>query len=241
MRKRKNLTRKRRTRSRKSVKRLRNKIHYGGNDKEYLAEIICDASKEQDRLEKLKPLLEAFSITPSYYVDKNNVKDHPLYSKFKNASDSERSLTINQVMILQKNKEKGKFVLMFESDVKPLMELPVIVGEIDKTIIEMKEKNVGIAFLGKGHLDTVDTSKYEKISDTLYKTGESRCAEAYIISPACITKYLDYVNNTNDNTTPDWNFNNFFKATPDVIGCWRIPELFEQDKGFKTILDHSSF
>jgi hypothetical protein len=201
-------------------------------------ELICNKLKEQDRLEKLKPLIEAFNITPSYYVDKTEVKVHPLYNKFKQeTSDSERSLTINQVTILQKNKDSGKFVLMFQSDVKPLMDLDIIISEIDKTINEMKENNVGIVFLGKGHIDTVDINKYTKISDTLYNSGESRCAEAYIMSSLCIKKYLDYFNNTNENVVDDWNFNYFLKATPDVLACYRIPELFEQDKNFPTLLN----
>ena len=114
MRKRKNLTRKRRTRSHKSVKRPRYRVH-GGNNKEYVAELICDVSKEKDRLEKLKPILEAFNITPSYYVDKTNVHEHPLYNKFTaKSSNSEKSLTINHVTNLQKHKDSGKFVLMFD-------------------------------------------------------------------------------------------------------------------------------
>ena len=236
--KRKNLTRKRRTRSRKSLRRLPRRMYRGGADKEYVAELICNVAKEGDRLEKLKPLIEAFNITPSYYVDKTNVKDHPMYNKFsEKATPSERSLTINHVTNLQKHKDTGKFVLMFESDVKLLTDIKTLMSELDKIVNEMKENNVGITFLGKGHLNTVDTSKYEKISETLYKTGESRCTEAYIISPACLNTYLNYVNNTNENVTPDWNFNYFLKATPNVIACWRIPELFEQDKSFVTLLN----
>jgi hypothetical protein len=232
------ITRKRNTRSRKSMRRLLRRVYRGGVNKEYVAEMICNAAKEGDRLEKLKPILDAFNIIPSYYVDKTNVKDHPMYTKFsEKATNSERSLTINHVMNLQKNKDTGKFVLMFESDVKPLMDIQTLTNDIDKTVKEMKEKDIGIVFLGKGHLNTVDTSKYEKISDTLYKTDESRCTEAYIISPKCIHMYLDYFNTTNENVTPDWNFNHFFKATPHVIACWRIPELFEQDKGFPTLLN----
>lgn len=207
-------------------------------DKEYITELICDVSKERDRFEKLKPLIEVFNITPSYYVDKVDVKENPLYNKFKiDVSDSERSLTINQITILQKNKDSGKFVLMFQSDVKLLVDISIILSEIDKTVKEMKENNVGIAFLGKGDIDKVDISKYEKISETLYITGLSRCAEAYIMSPNCIEKYLNYFKNTNNNVVDDWNFNYFLKATPDIIGCYRIPELFEQDKIFLTLLD----
>jgi hypothetical protein len=238
MRKFKKFTRKRRTRSRKSVRKIRQISYKGGSDKEYVAELICNVAKEGDRLEKLKPLIDAFSITPSYYVDKTNVKDHPMYNKFsEKATLSERSLTINHITNLQKHKDIGKFVLMFESDVKLLTDIQTLKSELDKIINEMKGNNIGIAFLGKGHLNQVDTSKYEKLSDTLYKTGESRCTEAYIISPECINKYLDYVNNNNDNLAADWNFNYFFKATPDVIACWRIPELFEQDRDFVTLLD----
>jgi len=232
---RKSITRKRRMHSRKRLRKIR------GGGKEYVAELICNVSKEQDRVEKLKPLLDAFNITPSYYVDKTNVHEHPLYKKFmEKAANSERSLTINHVTNLEKHKDKGLFVLMLESDAKPLMDMPILATEIDNTIKEMKEKGVGITFLGKGHLDTVDTNKYEKLTETLYKTGESRCTEAYIISPSCITKYLEYVNRIDNNVTPDWNFNYFLKSTPDVIGCWRIPELFEQDKVFKTLIDHTS-
>jgi hypothetical protein len=213
-------------------------VYRGGADKEYVAEIICNVEKEGDRLEKLKPLLEVFNITPSYYVDKTNVKDHPLYSKFSvKATPSERSLAINHIINLEKHKDTGKFVIMFESDVNLLTDIQTLRSELDKIINEMKENNVGITFLGKGHLNTVDTSKYEKISETLYKTGESRCTEAYIISPTCINRYLNYVNNTNNNMAADWNFNHFFKGTPNVIACWRIPELFEQDKSFMTLLN----
>jgi hypothetical protein len=235
---RKNLTRKRRTRSRKSIKRFRQRYYRGGNDKEYVAELICDVSKEKDRLEKLKPILEAFNITPSYYVDKTNVHEHPLYNNFNpESSNSEKSLTINHVTNLQKHKDSGKFVLMFESDVAPLHDFPTLMTEIDKTIKDMKEKDVCLAYLG--NCDPLDTSGFEKITDTLYKTLHPRCTDSYLISPKCINRYIDYVNNTKGNLTPDWNFNRFFKDTPDLTSCWRIPELFKQDKGFATLLNHA--
>ena len=212
----------------------------GASDKEYVAELICDVSKEKDRLEKLKPILEAFHITPSYYVDKTNVHQHPLYSKFNpKSSDSEKSLTINHVTNLQKHKDSGKFVLMFEIDVTPLHDFPTLMGEIDKTIKDMKEKDVCLVYLG--NCDPLDISKFERITDTLYKTLHPRCTDSYLISPKCINKYIDYVNNTNENITPDWNFNRFFKDMPDLISCWRIPELFKQDRGLPSLIEHSKF
>ena len=130
-------TRKRRTRSRKSLRRSPRRVYRGGADKEYVAEIICNVEKEGDRLEKLKPLLEVFNITPSYYVDKTNVKDHPLYSKFSvKATPSERSLAINHIINLEKHKDTGKFVIMFESDVNLLTDIQTLRSELDNILIQ---------------------------------------------------------------------------------------------------------
>lgn len=211
----------------------------GSKLRDYSVELICNAEKEPERLKGLWPLIKLFSITPSYYVDKTNVQQHPLYSRFSaQVTNSERSLTINHVLNLDKN--RGKYVLMLESDVKPQVELDVLKKEIDKVVQQMKDTNVDIVFLGRTHLPGADTSNYEEVADTLYKTGNSRCTDSYIISPGCINKYLEYVNSISTNQPADLNYDNFFKAKPQVVACWKIPELFDQDKSFKTTLTNRS-
>ena len=211
----------------------------GSKLREYAVELICNAEKERERLKHLEPLIKLFSITPSYYVDKANVQQHPLYSRFSaQATNSERSLTINHVLNLDKN--RGKYVLMLESDVKPRVELGVLKKEIDRVVQQMKDAKVDIVFLGRTHLSGVDTSKYEQVAETLYKTGNSRCTDSYIISPECINKYLEYVNSITTNQPADLNYDNFFKAKPEIVACWKIPELFDQDKSFKTTLNDRS-
>ena len=209
----------------------------GGNI-DYKIELICNTEKEKDRIEKLKNLIEFFNIIPTYSTDKDNINTHELYNNFNKTqvSSSEISLTINHITIFQKYNNKNIYTIIFESDVKPLNDLLFIQRELNNIIKEMKDNNIDIVFLGKGHLDKVNTSEYKKITDTIYKSNTSRCTESYIISPRCITKYLDFFKSKNNNITIDWSFNNFFKATPDINVGWRIPELFEQDKSLVSII-----
>lgn len=270
VRKRKNLTRKRRTRSRKSVRRLPRRIYRGGVNKEYVAEMICNVSKEGDRLEKLKPIIEVFNVTLNYTVDKTEVTSHPLYSKFnEKATPSERSLYINFIKLLEKHKEDGMYVLFLESDVKPLKDIASCKADIDGTLPDMKAYNIDMVYLCKGHIKDLgnppetrirneaelthnnlknilgsnhglsdipnDTGK--KITDTLYKAATSRAGEAILIGPKLIQRFIAYFYNTDNHFTADWDFNIFFNKNPDIIVAWRVPELFEQDKGFSTLLN----
>jgi hypothetical protein len=270
VRKRKNLTRRRRTRSRKSVRRLPRRIYRGGVNKEYVAEMICNVSKEGDRLEKLKPIIEVFNVTLNYTVDKTEVTSHPLYSKFnEKATPSERSLYINFIKLLEKHKEDGMYVLFLESDVKPLKDIASCKADIDRTLPDMKAHNIDMVYLCKGHIKDIgdppetrirneaestydnltnilgsnhglsdipnDTGK--KITNTLYKAATSRAGEAILIGPKLIQRFIAYFYNTDNHFTADWDFNIFFNKNPDIIVAWRIPELFEQDKGFSTLLN----
>ena len=269
--KRKNLTRKRRTRSRKSLRGLPRRMYRGGADKEYVAELICNVAKEGDRLEKLKPLIEAFNITSNYTVDKIEVITHPLYNKFnEKATPSERSLYINFLKLLEKHKDDGMYVLFFESDVKPLKDISSCKSDIDGTLADMKTHNIDMVYLCKGHINDLgdspeisirreaesthnfmktnivgsnevlnsilnDTGK--KITDTLYRAATSRAGEALLIGPKLIQRFIEYFYNTDNHFTADWDFNIFFNKNPDIIIAWRVPELFEQDKGFSTLLN----
>ena len=263
-------TRKRRTRSRKSLRRSPRRVYRGGADKEYVAEIICNVEKEGDRLEKLKPLLEVFNPTSNYTVDKTEVISHPLYNKFnEKATLSERSLYINVIKLLEKHKDDGMYVLFFESDVKPLKDIASCKVDIETTLTDMKAHNIDMVYLCKGHikdlgdspetrirneaettysnlinmigsnkdLSSIPNDTGKKITDTLYRAATSRAGEALLFGPKFIQRFLDYFYTTDNHFTADWDFNIFFNKNPDIIIAWRVPELFEQDKGFGTLLN----
>jgi len=215
---------------------------FQGNNRNYKVELICNVSKETERIEKLGPILDLFNITPSYSVDKSDVERHELYNKFsKVITKSEASLYINHIVILKNYSDKGKYVLIFESDVKPLKELNSIESDLNTLVEQMTEKNIDIVFIGKGHLPYVNTSEYQKLTDTLYRVNSSRCTEAYMVSPRFIEKYLEYFDNTDNHVSIDHDYNNFFKATDDIVVAWRIPELFEQDGSVSTIIEHTKY
>jgi hypothetical protein len=235
----------------------------GGNGRrEYVVELICNAKKEQDRLDKLKPLIDLFGITTNYFVDKSEVKGDPLYTKFHTKTTlSERSLYINFIKLIEKHKDDGMFVLFLESDVKPLKDIISIKADIDTTVKEMKDNKIDIVYLCKGHIkdigadpgatirkDKEDMDKHHglgnmpntignKFTDTLYRAATSRAGESILMAPRLIQKFLEYFYSRENHLTADWDFNHFFSNTPDIVVAWRVPELFEQDKSFGTLLN----
>jgi len=217
------------------------KLQKGGSTPKYGVELIVDKEGEKERYEDLKPLIELFNITPTFVVGKDQVKTHSLYSKFdKKLSESEISLAINHIECIKKYKDKNEWVLIFESDVMPLYSLPVIKDDINKVLTEMQNKKMDFVFLGKGHIEHVDSSKLEKAGEHLYKWHEnaSRCTESYIISPNGIARYLEYVEKESDHASIDWDFNYFYRKNPDIVVAWRIPELFKQNSDkFKSTIN----
>ena len=229
----------------KKIIRSRNKSNYtvrmrGGNEKGMppkVVEVICNVSKEKERLRTLNPILDFYNISPSYAVYGEDTKAHHLYKKFTPESTlAEISLTINHVMTLDKHKNDNKYVVVLESDALPLYDMKTVNSMLNETVEQMKANNIDFVFVGKGHLDTVDTSSYTKITDTLFKTDGSRCTESYIVSNNGIKKYLEFFHNNNNNVTPDLNYNRFFKENSECIVCWRVPEIFKQDKSHKSLL-----
>jgi len=211
-----------------------------GGTSEKIVEVSFNESKEKERLKTLQPILDFYHIKPSPILWGEEVRDHPYYKKF----SSEITLnpicaSINNILFYEKHKDSDKYLLLFESDATPLYDMAYIDTEINKNIQEMKDKNIDFVFLGKGHLDSIDTSQYEKITDTLYKSSTSRCGESYIISPNGMKKYLEYFYKTENHNALDLDLNNFFKVTPECLVCWRVPELFKQDKNYFSTLHDS--
>lgn len=219
-----------------------------GGGVKYGTELILNMEKEADRYKELKPIVEAFRITPTFVVGKDKVSTHPLYPKFNTDQNklrntpSEISTAINHIECIKKHKDTNDYALIFESDVKPLYSIPDIKRDIENTLNEMVEHKIDFVFLGKGHLDFVNSTKLSKFTDTLFKwrNKASRCAESYIVSPNGIARYLEYVEKEPHHVAIDWDFNYFFRKNDDINVAWRIPELFKQNKEkFASSINHT--
>jgi hypothetical protein len=209
------------------------------NIRPYNVEIIGNLSIENERINTLQPLLDYFNVTPTYTVWGEEAKSHKLYDKFYDETNINAiSLAINHVSLLEKYKNENKFLLIYESDAKPLYNLDTIDKDIINTIEEMKTNKIDFVFLGKGcfnHIDINDNSNgLTKITNTLYKSQNSRCTESYLVSPDGINKFLDFFMNNDMHTVIDFTYNYFFKHTG-TISCWKIPELFYQDANISRI------
>jgi len=200
---------------------------------QYDVEVICNAHKEDNRLQTLQPILKYYSIQPSYTVWGEGAREHQLYPTYAMGTDINGvSLAINHVELIKQHSTSDKFLLLLESDVMPLHDMKYIDSEIKKTIQEMKTHSIDFVFLGKGcFMNTISLDdprfNFIKMTDTLFKTEGSRCTESYIISPSGIRKFLEYYNSIDDHTAIDYEYNFFFKMKY-ATSCWKIPELFKQ-------------
>ena len=227
----------------------KNTASASGGAAKYGTELILNMEKEADRYEELKPIVEAFGITPTFVVGKDKVSTHPLYHKFDTNQNklrntaSEISAAINHIECIKKHKDTNDYVLIFESDVKPLYSIAEIKRDIENVLHEMEDHKIDFVFLGKGHLDSVNSTKLSKFTDTLFKWRDkaSRCAESYIVSPNGIARYLEYVEKEPHHVAIDWDFNYFFRKNDDINVAWRIPELFKQNKEkFASSINHTT-
>jgi len=230
---------------RKTLRKYRHKKGMVGGETipKHAFELIMDIKTEKERHEDIKPLIEKFTITPRFVVNKDNVSSHLLYPKFKKEDPTAISLAINHIECIKKHKDTNEYLVIFESDATPLYDLEVVKKDIEKAVKEMQDNKIDFVFMGKGHLDNVSGSAKENITETLYKMSEraSRCTESYIISPNGIARYLEYVDKEPDHVAIDWDYNNFFVKNQDIVVAWRIPELFSQNKEkFKSTVVHST-
>lgn len=206
---------------------------------DYSVELIGNLTREPERIETLKPIMDFYGKTPMVTCYGDEAKNHHLFRCFNPQKNINAiSLAINHVSILEKYAESNRFVLIFESDAIPLYSMEYIDNEIRKDILIMCEKHIDFAFIGLGcfrHLTHDQIHADMKISNTLclpplreFPTGASRCTESYIASPNGIRKFLKWFRSQVNHDVIDWAFNHYFTQTPSAIGCWRSPELFKQ-------------
>lgn len=197
-------------------------------------EIICNTEKETNRLAELHKIIEHYKVTPSYTVYGEETQSHKYFSKYRQKLNvSAISLAINHVSILEKYKDSDKPLLIFESDALCLHDFDTTDSELNNVMDLMKKHSIDYVFLGLGCFDDpsgeLRLPSTVHITEGLYKTGHSRCTEAYLVSPNGIRRYLDYFYRIEKNhTAMDAEYNIFFDTNPDVIACWLIPELFKQ-------------
>lgn len=211
----------------------------------YHVEIIYNEKKEIERYKTLEPIMKYYNVKPSCAVWGEETRQHELFNKFYSGTNiNAASLAINHISIMQRYRDKNKYLLIFESDVLPLYDLNKVDEEIKLSVKEMIANNIDFAFIGKGCFENAFKSpaKLSKISNTLYISNGSRCTESYIVSPKGIANFLDYFEENIDNTCIDFLFNAFFKIKKNSVACWRLPELFQQGTSvglYKTQLKHS--
>jgi hypothetical protein len=189
-------------------------------------EIICNVDKEQERMKTLRGFITNFNVTPTFEVYGQDALNHFLFNKFdKNLKISEISLAINHISLFKKHSNSDLPLLIFESDVIANYSFEVINCEISKAIDDMKKYDIDFIFLGQGCVPHFTCDN--KITETLYSVGRSRCTESYLVSPNGIKEYLKYFDTTENHVAIDWDFNYFFEKTS-ICSCWKSPELFIQ-------------
>ena len=217
---------------------INNSINCLLDKRKYDVEIICNIVEEGKRLKTLVNSINYFNVVPSYTVYGIDTANHELYSHFSNSlSTASISLIINHISILKKYRDTNRPLLILESDAVELYNLSDINNEIIKTIFEMEDYGVEIAFLGKGCFTILDFNALPhpliKITDTLYRSSHSRCTESVLFTPLGVRNFLAYIESLiSDNilidTAIDWLLNSYFKKYPERMYCWKIPELFLQ-------------
>jgi hypothetical protein len=138
------------------------------------------------------------------------------------------------VAFAEMKKHAVDMVYLCKGHIKDLGDSPEtrIRNEAESTYDNLKN------ILGSNHgLSDIPNDTGKKITDTLYRAATSRAGEALLMGPKLIQRFLDYFYTTDNHFTADWDFNIFFNKNPDIIVAWRVPELFEQDKGFATLLN----
>jgi hypothetical protein len=206
---------------------------------DYSVEIIGDLTREPERTESIRPIMDFYGKTPSVTCYGEEARTHRLFKQF----DSKKtvpgaSLAINHLVLLENYAASNQYVVIFESDAIPVYPMEVIDSEIRKDVVTMREKRVDFAFIGFGCFGPLtDDQKHpsKRVSDTLwlppipeFPNGASRCTEAYIASPNGIRAFLEWFRCRVNHDVIDWSFNHYFKQNPPAIGCWRSPELFRQ-------------
>jgi hypothetical protein len=193
-------------------------------------EIICNTEKEPDRIPTIELITNHYNITPYFTVYGEDTRSHKYFPKYRQQlNTSAISLAINHITLLEKYKDSDKTLLIFESDVLCLLDFDIIDNKLNSIIESMNTHSIDFVFLGIGCFDSIDKNNYTLIENDIYKTGTSRCTEAYLIRPNGMRKYLDYFYNViNNHTAIDADYNLFFKGHPEIISCWLIPELFKQ-------------
>jgi len=192
-------------------------------------EVICNVSKEQDRIDTLKNITNHYNVVPTYTIYGQDARNHTYFPKFKPSLNiNASSLAINHITLFEKYKNTENPLLVFESDVLCLYNFDTIDNKIGETIKHMSENSIDFVFLGKGCFSHVDTNGRSQVADNLYTASTSRCTESYLISPNGIRKYLEYFYTAPVHTAIDADFNLFYEANKDIQVCWLIPELFSQ-------------
>jgi len=206
---------------------------------DYGVEIIGDLTREPERTETIRPIMDFYGKTPSVTCYGEEGMSHPLFVKFDHRKKMNGiSLAINHLALLEKYATSNRYVVIFESDAIPMHPMDVIDTEIRKDIETMRKKRIDFAFIGFGCFGPLTQDQkqpHKKLSDTLwlppiteYSNGSSRCTESYIASPNGIRSFLEWFKARVNHDVIDWAFNHYFKQTPSAIGCWRSPELFKQ-------------
>ena len=189
--------------------------------------VICNTELETNRLTTLKKITDHYGVVPGYTVYGEDAKKHPYYPKF-NCKINAISLAINHITLLEQYKDSNKPLLIFESDVLCLSDFTVLDARLNQIIQDMNTHGIDFVFLGKGPFPNVDKNNYKHVVHDLYKAERSRCTEAYLISPRGIKAYLEYFYSTDNHTTIDDDYTVLFKARPEILPCWALPELFYQ-------------
>jgi hypothetical protein len=206
---------------------------------EYSVELIGDLTREPERTESLKPIMDFYKISPTVTCYGEEARSQRLFNSFDPRKTIPGiSLAINHLALLEKYAASNRYVVIFESDAIPLYPMQFIDDEIRKDINTMREKCIDFAFIGFGcfgPLTDEQKQSHKKRSDTLwlppstdFPNGCSRCTEAYIASPNGIRSFLEWFRPRINHDVIDWAFNYYFKQNPSAIGCWRSPELFRQ-------------
>jgi len=206
---------------------------------DYGVEIIGDLTREPERTETIRPIMDFYGKTPSVTCYGEDATSHPLFVKFDHRKKMNGiSLAINHLVLLEKYAASNRYVVIFESDAIPMYPMEVIDTEVRKDIETMREKRIDFTFIGFGCFGPLSDQQkhpHKKLSDTLwlppnpeFPNGCSRCTEAYIASPNGIRGFLKWFHAVVNIDVFDWPFNPTFRQIPSVLGCWRSPELFKQ-------------
>lgn len=204
----------------------------------YAVAIIGDVEKEPERMKTLQTLIDYYHVLPFRACYGDDARSDPLYPKFtKNYNINPVSLTINHLELMRRHVDLGTFLVVFESDAMPKYAMDEVHAGIQNDIQAMQAHGIEFAFIGTGCLVSEPTTYNDpanRVGDTLYfarrlhANGESRCSEAYIVSPKGMKSFLAWFLSTTDHGAIDWAFNHYFRQNPSALGCWRHPELFSQ-------------